>query len=622
MANDDGITAADLLLQLNTLDEVSRIEAKEGSEVDKSIRETVNAFCNEPGLGGGYLILGLKRGQTLFDLEYEVVGVDNPDKVQCDLATQCSDQFSTVVRPDIHVDELEGKAVVWAYVPEMPPGEKPVMIKSSGRAYRRIGSTDHKCSQDDLDCLYQLREGRSYDETLIHDGDMRDFDADAIAEYRRLREGAKASAWELTASDEDLLRSLRCLGYEGKAPRPTVAGIQLFGTRAALRRCFPMAARIDYIRITGRQWVQDPEKRFDTVEIRESLFSAIRRTEAAILDDLPNAFNLPKGELERQDVPLLPTEVIREAVVNAVMHRSYRTHSPTQIIRYSNRLEIRNPGHSLKPEEQLGEPGSKPRNPAIAAVLHDTHMAETKGSGIKVMRDMMDRANLEPPTFKSSRASDEFKAEFLFHHFLTEENVDWLNSFARHGLCQEDQKALIYVRETGLIDNASYRDINKVETLVASNHLRHLRDLQLLEKRGKGSKTFYEAGPEFFKPSNLAEEPSNLAEEPSNLDLDPEELLEIRKILAQLPKQLKDRLAKLGRRAPKANLRNLILSLCLGRELTTAQLAILLDRNRDFLATYHIKPMVRSEELRMKYPQENHPHQAYIANISGGEIDG
>ena len=614
MANEPEMTAAQILNQLNTLDELARFEAKEGRAIDKSIRTTVLAFCNEPGLDGGYLVLGLRRTKTLFDIQYEVVGVDDPDKLQCDLATQCSDLFSTVVRPGIHVEELDGKRVVWAYIPEAPAGEKPVVLKSNGHAYRRIGSTDHRCSQDDLDLLYQLREGRAYDETPIHDSDMSDFSPDAIAEYRRLRRQADPGAWELTTTDEDLLRSLHCLAYEEKQPRATVAGIQLFGTQAALRRCFPMA-RIDYIRITGTQWVEDPESRFDTVDIRDGLFSAIRRTEAAILDDLPKAFSLPEGQLQRRETPLLPAKVIREAVVNAAMHRNYRMHSPIQIIRYSNRLEIRNPGHSLKPEDQLGQPGSRPRNPAIAAVLHETHLAETKGSGIKVMRDLMDRANLEPPTFKSSRAADEFAAVFLFHHFLTEENLHWLNRFVEHDLSQEDRKALIYVRETGYIDNASYRDINHVDTLTASGHLRHLRDLSLLEMKGGGSKTYYVPGLDLHKPDNLEGKPDNLEGKPDNLEGKPDELLSTPDLLAQMPKKLRDRVLKVGKKAPRETIRHAILTLCHWRELTGTQLAGILRRHRRFLLSEHVKPMVGAGELKMKFPQENHPRQAYLANI-------
>ena len=375
-------------------------------------------------------------------------------------------------------------------------------------------------------------------------------------------------------------------------------------------------ARVDYIRITGTQWIEDPDKRFDTVEIRDSLFTAIRRTEAAILDDLPRAFNLPEGELARQDIPRVPSQVIREAVVNAVMHRSYRVHAPVSIIRYSNRLEIRNPGHSLKPEEQLGEPGSRPRNPAIAAALHDTQLAETKGSGIKVMRDLMHRANLEPPTFHSSRADDEFTAVFLFHHFLSEENLMWLGGLAEFDLPQEDQKALVYVRETGFIDNASYRDINQVDTLAASGRLRYLRDLGFLDKQGRGSKTFYIPGPKFPKPSNLEAKPSNLGSKPSNLGTEPEGLLKTTEILAQLPKKTRDRLLGLGKKSPKTSVSHMILDVCRDQYLTASQLADLFGRNRDYFMTTYISPMLSAGELEPKYPQENHPQQAYRANIA------
>jgi hypothetical protein len=186
-----------------------------------------------------------------------------------------------------------------------------------------------------------------------------------------------------------------------------VAGLVLLGKPVALRRCFPMT-RVDYIRVPGREWVPDPDRRFDTVELRDPLFRLIRRAQAAILDDLPKAFGLAEGELQRQDSPLVPQRVIREAVVNALMHRSYRLQAPVQIIRYSNRLEIRNPGFSLKSPDHLGEPGSVPRNPKVAAALYDTRFAETKGSGVRVMREMCERAGLAPPLFESDRGQDQF----------------------------------------------------------------------------------------------------------------------------------------------------------------------------------------------------------------------
>ncbi|MEB0284792.1 hypothetical protein QN347_20205, partial [Sphingomonas sp. 10B4] len=86
----------------------------------------------------------------------------------------------------------------------------------------------------------------------------------------------------------------------------------------------------------GKEWIPDPERRFDSVEIRDYLFRAIRRALAAVLDDLPVGFGLAEGDAQRKDKPIIHQRVLREGIVNALMHRSYRSHAPLQIIRYSN----------------------------------------------------------------------------------------------------------------------------------------------------------------------------------------------------------------------------------------------------------------------------------------------
>jgi ATP-dependent DNA helicase RecG len=122
--------------------------------------------------------------------------------------------------------------------------------------------------------------------------------------------------------------------------------------------------------------------------------------------------------------------VIREALVNALMHRSYRSHSPVQIIRYANRLEIRNPGFSLKSPDHLGEPGSQPRNPKHCrrAVRHPL----CRNQGQRHPRDARDHgasAGLTPPLFESDRGNDQFVARYFFHHFLGADDMAWLAQF-------------------------------------------------------------------------------------------------------------------------------------------------------------------------------------------------
>ncbi len=172
--------------------------------------------------------------------------------------------------------------------------------------------------------------------------------------------------------------------------------------------------------------------------MREPLFRLLTRGQAVIMGDIPHAFTFTANGLMRQEEPRIPSRVIREALVNALMHRSYRIYSPVQVIRYANRLEIRNPGHSLKPVEALGNPGSKPRNPTIAAVLHETKFAESKGSGIRVMRQLMRGAHLSPPTFESDRDQELFTATFLMHHFLDQQDIRWLEYFKGADLSDDE----------------------------------------------------------------------------------------------------------------------------------------------------------------------------------------
>lgn len=474
-------------------DESVEIEAKGSREIGASLLETICAMSNEPGRGGGYLLLGVSRREGSLFPDYHVTGVPNPDKIQADLTSQCASVFNVVIRPQIS-RELKGEKVVLAvFIPEVQPHEKPVFIVSKGLprgAYRRIGSADVLCTDDDLQALYQGRDHRSFDEGVVNNCTLEDLDATAIGEYRRARAEANPNASELSYKDEELLLCLSCADRHNGRLIPTIAGLLMFGKRAAIRRVFPLM-RLVYIRVPGREWVRDPDSRFDTVEILDPILLALPRAINAVLDDIPKAFQLPAGALQRRDVPLIPQTAIREAMVNAVMHRSYRHKSPIQIIRYANRLEIRNPGHSLVPDDRLGEPGSITRNEKIAAVLHETRFAETKGSGIRAMREAMSRVNLEPPTFESDREKDNFVVTFLFHHFLNEDDVRWLGQFAELHLSEDEEKALVFAREMGAVNNSAYRDINQLETLIASGHLRRLRDLGLLEQKGKGSATYY-----------------------------------------------------------------------------------------------------------------------------------
>jgi len=615
-------SAQDLLDELNAVDESTRIEAKRASDLGKSVMETVIAFANEPGLDGGYLLLGVEwainaKGDTV----YTPAGLPKPDKVQADLASQCASMLNVALRPQMQLEQIDGKTLLVVYVPEADARLKPIYKKATGLpggAYRRIGSSDQRCVDEDLWALQDSgKPMRGVDSTVLDDARMDDFDPAALAEYRRVRANVNAQAEELAYSDPDLLEAVGAVRREGEALHPTLAGILLFGKPMALRRMLPMV-RIDYIRVPGMEWIEDPHSRFQSIDIRKPLVLALPQAEASVVDELPKGFYLPEGSMHSVQEPIVPRKVIREAIANAVMHRTYTKHNPIQIIRYSNRIEVRNAGHSLKPMAQLGNPGSWPRNPLLGSVLRDLNLAENKGSGIRTMRRLAADAGLTLPEFQSDREADTFCVTLFLHNLLTEDDHAWLRSLTPEPLDEDETKVLIYARATGAVDNTACRDFSGLDTLTASRVLRRLRDKGLLDKQGGGNRTYYVLrGPAMPVPLDMAAcnpGPAAGGDLPASMGGLPQSPHELATLLATLPPELATLHATLAGRANTSALRAAIVRFCAWRTLSVDELATLLGRKRDYLRNKHLIPMVREGALRFRYPESaKHPHQAYMA---------
>ena len=280
-----------------------------------------------------------------------------------------------------------------------------------------------------------------------------------------------------------------------------------------------------------------------------------------------------------------------------------------QIRRYSNRIEFENAGYSLKPEDQLGLPGSIARNTKIATILHDVNLAETKGTGIRAMRDSMREANLTVPLIESKRASNQFILTLLTHHLMDQEDVKWLARFKECNLSDEEARALVVIREMGAFSNADYRAINTVDTLSASNSLRRLRDLGLIEQKGSGSKTYYTPSKSMLgmrdRTPDIREGTPDIREGTPDISRLLEEGIEI-------PEELLEELRTFGKRASKEKTHAIIKQICALAYIKPTDLGALLSRNPEHLRNRFLTPMVESGELELKYPNNvGHPQQAY-----------
>jgi ATP-dependent DNA helicase RecG len=628
----------ELVERLRTLDETVRIEAKKG--VGNSVRETVSAFANEPDLGGGWVVFGVVRDSSG---TYRVVGVSDPDTVQADLATQCRDQFNRALRPDIRVAEVESRTVVAAFVPEADPRDKPVYVRSVGLprgAFRRIGSTDQRFTDEDLAQIAALSSRTPFDQRAVDGATVDDLSPDAIRAAREEFRVAQPASELHGASDSEFLRAIGALVPGGDGLTPSVAGIVLFGAPLALRRLMP-AMRVDYIRVRGTQWQGESGDDYTTLEIREPLVIGWKKVFATITDDLPVSFRLPAGSAQRRHLPRVPERVVREALVNALAHRNYEINGSIQIRRFANRLEIENPGYSLVPEEQWGEPVSRPRNPSVIDVFRDLGLAESKGTGIRRMRERMQESGLSMPIFESHREANRFVVTLLFQHFLDDADLKWLG----HVGTQDDVEAQILVRarDNGRITNREARALSGDDTLATSARLRRLRDRGLLEQRGESKQeTYYcltelaggppatatagDAGEEGDHDGDLGSQSGDLIAQPGNLIAQPGNLdgpLDTRaQLLERLPQGLRERIEGLPGKADRPTLQALTIALCSVRAQTPVELGVLLRRNPSYLKDTVLRPLVRERRLELVFPEsKHHPRQAYRAAAQGDGRD-
>ena len=295
-----------------------------------------------------------------------------------------------------------------------------------------------------------------------------------------------------------------------------------------------------------------------------------------------------------------------------------------------------------------------PRNPKVAAALYDTRFAETKGSGVRVMREMCERAGLAPPLFESDRGQDQFTLRLFFHHFLGPDDLAWLARFKELQLSEAEARALVVAREAGAMDNQTYREINKVDTLAASKALRRLRDAGLFTQKDRGSATWYQPTTRMLgrndqdggkdgatqsageltaqgaggaglssNPLGLSSNPGALSSNLGTQDSNPRQpeprddpLADPRRqaLLNELPGGLAARVGAIGQRRPPQEVQDLVVALCELRPWRAEEIAALLGRNAETVRQNYLRPLLRAGRITMTRPDKpNDPDQAYRA---------
>jgi predicted HTH transcriptional regulator len=180
----------------------------------------------------------------------------------------------------------------------------------------------------------------------------------------------------------------------------------------------------------------------------------------------------------------LPRDAVSEAIVNAVAHRDYASNASVQVMLFSDRFEVWNPGELPPPltVEQLRRPhASIPHNPLVADPLFLARYIEKAGTGTLDMIALMREASLPEPEFRQEGG---MFVQTLWRDWLTDEVL------AGYNLNDRQLQAVAHVKKTGEIANSEYQKLMGVAKRTAHRDLSNLVEKGLFMKvgtRGKGA---------------------------------------------------------------------------------------------------------------------------------------
>ncbi len=181
----------------------------------------------------------------------------------------------------------------------------------------------------------------------------------------------------------------------------------------------------------------------------------------------------------------VPYRVVREAIVNAVAHRDYASKSGIQVMVFTDRIEVWNPGGLLEDltVEKLRKPhASIRRNELICEPLYLTRYIERAGTGTLDMIKLCSEAGLPEPEFLDE---GERFITVLWRDWLTE---DVLNKL---GITDRQLEGVQHVKKTGKITNSEYRELVEVTQKTAARDLDKLVEKGIFERVGAKRGTYY-----------------------------------------------------------------------------------------------------------------------------------
>ncbi len=252
------------------------------------------------------------------------------------------------------------------------------------------------------------------------------------------------------------------------------------------------------------------------LEIGGSLPDQLESAAERVLDEVGT--ELVVLGVRRYDLPRVPPVVVREAVANALAHRSYESNrTPVRIEIRPSSIMVLSPGGLPEPVtvENIRET-TAPRNLAAIKALRHYGLAEDAGRGVDVMQDTMLEEMLDPPRF--SDQGHEVAVTLPVRSAVAPVERAWIRELERRGALRgPDRLVLVHAARGETLTNAKAREILQTDRGTAREVLQRLRDAGFLEQRGERGGATYRLEGSLEPPAGLRLGPEELASLIENL---------------------------------------------------------------------------------------------------------
>jgi len=282
---------------------------------------------------------------------------------------------------------------------ERVPRMNALIAKAAGQLVRRRFGTTVELTALVYAALVEhlerkrLLRTKPFDASFCRDAGMTDLDRRKISAFLGRARSQRGFALAPNTPVRDALSHMNLLD-DG---RPSHAAVLLFGKNP---QRFLISSEVKCLHYHGTE-VRKPIPSYQVY--RGDLFSLIDQAVDFVMSKLDRTVGTREKSAAAPVHYEIPRDAVSEAIVNAVAHRDYDNNASVQVMLFSDRLEVWNPGNlptGLTIRDLRRPHASIPRNPLIAEPLFLAHYVEKAGSGILDMYALCKAEGLRAPQFR------------------------------------------------------------------------------------------------------------------------------------------------------------------------------------------------------------------------------